>query len=473
MVVGELETGTDILIIGAGPAGYTAAIRCAQLGMDVTLVNNTELGGVCLHKGCIPVKTMLYVLQLAEDCREGAKLGLNVKDVSIDLKGTYAWKDKVVHRLESGVRELCIGNGVQLMDGFCTLLSPSTAVIKGTSGTQRIAFKRAVIATGCHFKGLPDMPFDGRLIVSPNDVTLFDHVPEEMVIIGSGYAGVTVASLIAAMGTKLTVIHKSEKLLSFVDDDVMRPVLNKFRERGVTIYDNATYTIEKSSDKVLVTAESSGKKHTIETKKLLLALGIVGNTDRMGIENTKIKPIKNGFIEIDMNYRTSDPSFYAIGDVTGGHTNAARAFREGAALAEILAGKPGLPDYAVMPHTISTEPEIASAGMTESQAKDAGIDILTAAFPFTANGKAVSMGKTEGFVKVVAENASHRILGFHIVGDGAFDIIDEALLAIEMGARLEDVALTIHPHPTLSESLREACAMALGTSTNIMGRPGY
>ena len=470
MVVGEIDIGTDVLIVGAGPAGYTAAIRCAQLGLDVTLVNNDQLGGICLHKGCIPVKTILHVFDIANDCKNATGMGLMAKDIAVDLKKTYAWKDKVVTRLENGIRELCAGSGVQLMNGFCTFRSSSKAIIKGSKGSQHISFNRAVIATGTRYKEIPGLPFDGHHIINTDDTLLFDRIPEEMVIAGIGYEAITIGSLMAAMGTHLTMIHKGEKLLPFLDDDIMQPVMEAFKNKGVRVVPKASWTASVSGDKVKIDIDSENKKETIETNKLLVAAGNVGNTDRLGLENTKVKTDKNGLVIADDNFRTDDPSIYVIGDVKCGHCNASKAFREGASLAEILAGRTGFPEYMVMPYTVSSNPEIASAGMSEHEAKNGGIDVIVARSPFSANGKAVSIGKTEGFVKVVAERSTHRILGIHIVGPRAFDIIDEALLAIEMGARLEDVSLTIHPHPVLCEALREACAMALGTSVNNIGK---
>ncbi len=470
MVVGEIDIGTDVLIAGAGPAGYTAAIRAAQLGLDVTLVNNGQLGGICLHKGCIPVKTILHVFDVANDCKDASRMGLIAKDVSVDLKKTYAWKDKVVTRLENGIKELCAGNGVQVMEGFCTFLSSSKAVIEGSKGPQHISFNRAVIATGTRYKEIPGLPFDGHRIINTDDTLIFDHIPEEMVIVGSGYEAITMGSLIAAMGTRLTMVHKGERLLPFLDEDIMHPVMEALKSNGVRVISNASWTASVSGDKVKIDIDSGNKKETLETSRLLIAAGNVGNTDRLGLENTKVKTDTNGFVIADDSFLTDDPSIYVIGDVKCGHCNASKAFRDGASLAEILAGRVGLPEYIAMPYTVSSNPEIASAGMSEQEAKKGGIDVIVARHPFSANGKAVSIGKTEGFVKVVAERATHRILGFHIVGPRAFDIIDEALLAIEMGARLEDVSLTIHPHPALCEALREACAMALGTSVNIIGK---
>ena len=232
---------------------------------------------------------------------------------------------------------------------------------------------------------------------------LFDRIPEEMVIAGGGYEAITMGSLMAAMGTRLTMIHKGEKLLPFLDDDIMQPVMETFKNKGVRVISKASWTASVSGDKVKIDIDSEDKKETIETNKLLVAAGNVGNTDRLGLENTKVKTDKNGLVIADDSFRTDDPSIYVIGDVKCGHCNASKAFREGASLAEILAGRTGFPEYTVMPYTVSSNPEIASAGMSEHEAKNGGIDVIVARSPFSANGKAVSIGKTEGFVKVVAE----------------------------------------------------------------------
>jgi dihydrolipoamide dehydrogenase len=468
MVVGDIEVGTDVLIIGAGPAGYTCAIAAARQGLDVTLVNKSELGGVCLHKGCIPVKTLINVYRLAEESKAASSMGLKAEGVSVDHQKAYEWKDTVVKKLETGIGELCKGSGVQMMEGSCSFLSSSRAAVFGPSGTQHVIFKRAVIAAGGRHKPLPDLPFDGSLVINPDEA--LDMPDEGTVILGGGYAAITLAALMAAQGKKFTVIHKGERILSFLDEDILRPVMRRFQDKGIAIRSASSWTVKRMGDIVRIELDSAGKKETVEAKKLVPDNGMMANTDGLGLENTAVKTRKDGFIVTGEDYQTNDPMIYAIGDVCGMHGNASTAYRQGESLAGILAGKPGLPEPMVTPLTISTDPQIASAGFTEAKARDAGIDFIVGRFPFTANGKAVSIGKTSGLVKVVAEKSSHRILGIHAVGHEAFDILQEGVLAIEMGARLEDVVLTLHPHPTLCETVREACADALGKSTNIMER---
>lgn len=466
MVVGDIEVGTDVLIIGAGPAGYTCAIAAARYGLDVTLVNKSELGGVCLHKGCIPVKTLINVYRLAEESKAASPMGLKAEGVSVDHQKAYEWKDMVVKKLETGIRELCKGSGVQMMEGSGSFLSSSRAAVFGPSGTQHVIFKRAVIAAGGLHKPLPNLPFDGSLVINPDEA--LDMPDEGTVILGGGYAAITLAALMATQDKKFTIIYKGERILPFLDEDILRPVMRRFQDKGIAIRSASSWTVKRMGEIVQVELESAGKKEMLEAKKLVPDNGMMANTDGMGLENTAVKTRKNGFIVTGDNYQTNDPTIYAIGDVCGMHGNASTAYRQGESLAGILAGKPGLPEPMVTPLTISTDPQIASAGFTEAKARDSGIDFIVGRFPFTANGKAVSIGKTSGFVKVVAEKSSHRILGMHAVGYEAFDILQEGVLAIEMGARLEDVVLTLHPHPTLCEAVREACADALGESTNIM-----
>ncbi|HTY91645.1 MAG TPA: FAD-dependent oxidoreductase [Methanocella sp.] len=468
MVVGDIETGTDVLIVGAGPAGYTCAIAAARQGLDVTLINKNELGGVCLHKGCIPVKTLLNVYRLAGDYKGAASMGLKADAVSVDRQKALEWKDSVVKRLETGIRELCTGSGVQIMEGSCAFLSSSRAVVNGPSGTQHVQFKRAVIATGGRHKPLPGLPFDGSLVINPDEA--LDMPDEGTVILGGGYAALTIAALMASQGKKFTIVHKGDLILSFLDEEILEPVLKKFRDNGVGIYSASSWNVKKSGDNVYIDFDSGGKKETIKAAKLIPDNGMIGNTDGLGLENTGVKTVRDGFIEDGENYRTGDPSIYAIGDVCGMHGNACTAYRQGQSLADILAGKPGLPDYFATPLTISTDPEIASTGYSEEKARDSGIETIVGRFPFTASGKAVSTGKTSGFVKVIAEKISHRILGIHAVGPDVFNICQEGAFAIEMGARLEDVVLTLHPHPTLCEAVREACADAIGMSTSITER---
>jgi dihydrolipoamide dehydrogenase len=464
LVVGEIEVGTDVLIIGSGPAGYTAAIRCGQLGLDATLAG-TQLGGVCLNLGCIPIKALMHSLDLTLEARESEMFGVT-EQATLDLKRAQEWKDKVIRRLGGGISGLLKASGVQVMDGICSFASSSEVVIKSGRGSQRVQFRRAVIAAGSHFRMPEGVRMDGGRVMNPYGMVRLDKVPGRAVVIGGGLGGATTASLLAKMGSEVTLVFKGRTLVSAVDDDLLQPALKWMESHGVRLLPEASWKV--SPDGTVVNVSSGGKDHEIRPDKVIFATPQEANTGSLNLAATKVGLDKKGFIAVDENFRTSDPAIYAIGDVLGGARNASTAFREGISIANILAGKPGLPDYQAVPYTIYTEPPIAMAGYTEKKAKKAGLDVIIGMAPYAANGAAALSGNTEGMAKVIADRASHRILGVEITGKNATDIIAEGMLAIEMGARLEDVALTLHPHPELCEVFYEACARAAGLSSNSM-----
>ncbi|MGA9139678.1 MAG: FAD-dependent oxidoreductase [Methanocella sp.] len=462
MVVGEIEIGTDVLIIGSGPAGYTAAIRCGQLGLDATLVG-TQLGGVCLNLGCIPFKALMHSLDLTIEARESEMFGVT-EQATLDLKRAQEWKDKVIRRLEGGISGLLKASGVQVMDGICSFDSSSTAVVKSSHGSQHIEFKRAVIATGSHFKMPEGVRMDGGRVTNPYGLTRLEKVPARVVVIGGGLGGATTASLLAKMGTEVTLVFKGSMLVAALDDDLLQPALKWMESHGVKLMPGATWKV--SPDGSVVNVSSGGKDYEIKPDKVIFATPQEANTGSLNLKATKVSLDNKGFITVDGDFRTSDPDIYAIGDVLGGARNASTAFREGLSIANILAGKPGLPEYQAVPFTIYTEPPIAMAGLTEKWAKKEGLDVIVGKAPYVVNGAAALSGNTDGMAKVIADRASHRIIGVEITGRNATDIISEGLLAVEMGARLEDVALTLHPHPELCEVFYEACARAAGLSSN-------
>lgn len=461
MVVGDIEIGTDVLIIGAGPAGYTAALECAGFGLDATLINGNELGGLCLHRGCIPVKTVMHIFDIAGERELYSNYGLNANSLAVDYKKAKEWKDKVIDKLESDIRSLCLKKGVQLIDGYCRFNSSSGVTIVKADRSQHINFKRAVIATGTKYGGIPGLQFDGSHVITEYELLRLERIPDEALILGGGYGGIIMGTLAVKMGIKATIVHTGDSIFKALDDDILAPALKWLSDRGAKIY-NGKWSAEKAGDKVRVKVIKDEKENIIESKLAIVATGIVANTDKLGLENTGVKTGKNGFIPVNEDLQTSDPSIYAIGDVNDmGIKNASKAFRDGISVARVLSGRTALPEYQCMPLTISCEPPIYSAGLAEKEAASAGYNIITGRYPFSYNGKAVSMGKASGLVKVIADKEAQRILGIHITGPGAFDISSEAALAIEMGARLEDIILTIHPHPTLSEAIQEACKSAL------------
>jgi dihydrolipoamide dehydrogenase len=466
LVVGEIEIGTDVLIIGSGPAGYTAAIRCGQMGLDTTLAG-TQLGGVCLNLGCIPYKSLLHSLSLIFEAREAKLFGVDEQAI-LDLKRAQEWKDKVIGRLKDGIACMLKTSSVEVMDGTCSFESSSTAIVRSIHGNQRIAFKRAIIATGSRFRAPEGVHLDGVRMTNPSGLSRIDKVPGHAVVLGGGLSGMTTVSLLAKMGAEVTLVFKGKTPVRTVDDDILQPALQWLEKNKVRLVPGATWQV--SPDGVSVKISSKAGAEEIKPEKVIFATPQEANTDSLNLNNTKVKLDEKGFVVVDGDFRTADPNIYAIGDVLGGARNASTAFREGLSVANILSGKPGLPDYQSVPYTMYTEPPIAAAGMTENQAREKGLDIVVGKAPYTANGAAALSGNVAGMAKVVADRASHRILGVQVVGKNSTDIIAEGILAVEMGARLEDVALTLHPHPELCEVLWEACARAAGLSTN--SRPG-
>jgi len=462
-VVGDIETGTDVLIIGAGPSGYTAAIRLGQMGLDVTLVG-TEIGGVCLHHGCIPIKTFSRSLDMALDAISLGRRGVDVSKITVDLGRIHEWKDQVVGKLEGGIRSLMSGNGVQVFEGTCSFTSSSTATVSSRTGNLHLNFSRAVIATGSKYSIPAGIRVDGRRVVTPYGLTRLKKAPVNAVVLGGGVAGMTSAPLLAKMGSDVTIAHKGPVLVRSVDEDVMRPVMKWMGENKIKVYPNSTWTV--SPDGATVTINSNGNVQTLNPDLVLVASPLVPNLDGLDLKVTKVRLSPKGFIEVDSNYRTSDPAIYAIGDVLGTGRNASTAFRDGSSLANVLAGRPALPDYQARPVTIDAEPPIAWAGMSEKAAEKAGIAVTVSRSSYSANGGAITQGFEDGIVKVIAEKSTGRILGAQIVGKNSAELISEAMLAIEMGASLEDVALTLHPHPEITEVFFDACARGAGLSSN-------
>lgn len=463
MVVGDIEVGTDVLVIGAGPAGYTAAIRLGQADVDVTLAG-PEIGGICLHHGCIPVKALEHTLSLAADLKAAETRGIRTGGVTVDLPGLQAWKKGVIQRLEAGVNGMLKASGVQVFDGTCQFTSSTTASVRSHGGTTHLNFKRAIIATGAHYSIPEGLSPDGKRIVFPYSVARLEAVPASALVLGGGVAGATMASLLARLGSKVSIAFKGQKLIGAVDDDVLQPALKKLAAGGVLLLPGASWSI--SADRSTVTVRSAEATHTLSPDLIVVCPRLKPTVESLALDRTKVKLTEKGFVAVGADYRTADPGIYAIGDVLGGRRNAAVAFRDGLSVADILTGKPGLPAFQAMPLTVDAGLKIACAGLGETEARQKGLEVVVSRSPYSANGGAATAAKPEGLAKVIAEKATGRILGAQIVGERAEDLLGEAMLALEMGARLEDVALTLHPHPEIVETFLDACARGAGLSTN-------
>jgi dihydrolipoamide dehydrogenase len=468
MVMGDIITGCDVLVIGGGPGGYTAAIRASQLGKDVILAEKYDLGGVCVYRGCIPSKALIHTANFIYDMKNP---GAGIKSsVEFDFKKLQQWKFEVVKKLRDGIGFLCKKYGVQVIKGEAYLESSDKARVTLPDGeTSTLKFENAIVATGSRPQEFPGFPFDGKVIISSNEALSLMKVPEDMVIIGAGYIGIELGTMYSKLGTKVKIIQRSSRILTKFDPELAEVVSQKMKKLGMEVYLNSKPEgMRKEKDKAVVTiSDKEGKKTELTADKILIAVGVKPNSEGIGLENTKVELDEKGFIKVDEKRQTADAKIYAVGDVAGAPFLAHKAFREGKVAAEVIAGLPSAFDNRAVPETVFSDPEIACVGMDEESAKASGFEISTGRFPLRASGSALTLDRTEGFVKIVANKKNGEILGIHIAGANASMLISEASLAVEMAAFLEDVATTIHPHPTLPEAIAEAAEAALGKVIHI------
>jgi len=474
MVVGDIATGVDVAVIGGGPGGYVAAIRAAQTGKEVLLVEREALGGVCLNVGCIPSKALISVASLYHRLQGEAERGLVVDGARVDLEKLQAWKRGVVERLTGGVAQLCKGNDILVAMGTATFTGPNQIIVETAGGAEHYKFDQAIIATGSRPIELPAFPFDGRRILSSTDALALTELPEHLLVIGGGYIGLELGTVYAKLGSRVTVVEMMDQILPGSDPDLVQVVARKLRRLGVEVHLRTRaegFEDDGRVARVRLTREAAGGKEetfTVEADRVLVSVGRRPNSESLGLDRAGVQVDERGFIPVDEQMRTNVPHIFAIGDVVGGAMLAHAASHEGIVAAEVIAGEPAAFEPAAIPAVIFTDPEIASVGLTEAQAEVQGYEVLVGRFPFAASGRALTTGESEGFVKVVADAASHVVLGVHIVGAGASDLISEGVLAVEMAARLEDLALTIHPHPTLPEAIMEAAEAALGRAIHVL-----
>lgn len=433
---------TDVAVIGGGPGGYVAALRLAQLGKRVTLIDEApRLGGICLNAGCIPSKALIHAASLFHSAKESERFGISIGKTSIDLQKTQAWKESVLERLGRGIAFLLKQNKVEVLRGKAQFAGSAVLQV----GDSDIAFKNAIIATGSSPIELPGLKFDGRRVLDSSDVLALKNIPESLAVVGGGAIGLELGTVFAKLGSKVSVIEMMDQLLPGVDPELVRVVQRRLEKLGIKVLLGAK--AEGLTAKGLKT--SAGE---VEAEKVLVAVGRKPNTAALGLENTKVALDRKGFIVIDGQCRTADTSIFAIGDVTGQPMLAHRASSQGRVAAEVIAGRDASMKARHIPQVAYTDPEVASVGAAEGA--------KTARFPFSALGRAHTIGETDGMVKVVADE-NGKVLGVHIVGAGASEMIAEACLALEKGATAEDIAKTVHPHPSLSEGLMEAAWAAL------------
>lgn len=455
---------TEVAVIGAGPGGYIAAIRLAQLGKKVALVDRNELGGICLQCGCIPSKALITAAELFGKIKEASIMGINVDNASIDFKKLIEWKESIISKLTKGIDILCKQHNIEVIKGTAYFESSNKLKIEGNDNVSSVEFEKAIIAVGSKPIELPNFKF-GNAIISSTEALSLEKIPGKLVVIGGGYIGLELGIVYAKLGSKVSVVEMTDQLLPGFDKSLVAVLERNIRKIGIEVYLNSKANSFENG-KVIIDSKEKGNV-SLEADNVLVAVGRIPIAKELGIENTKVKLDERGFIKVDKKLASSDKNIYAIGDVSEGPMLAHKASAQGKFVAEIIAGKKVKYEQLIVPSVIFTDPEIATVGMSEDEAAAKGIKIKSGRFPFSALGRAMTKNETEGFVKIIANEENEKVIGVEIIGSDASDLISEAALAIRLGATLEDVASTIHPHPTLSESLMEAAEATMGKAVHI------
>lgn len=468
MVVGDFANEVDTLVIGSGPGGYVAAIRAAQLGQKVTIVEKGDIGGVCLNVGCIPSKALISAGHRYHNAKASEDMGIVAENVSINFEKVQEWKASVVKKLTGGVEALLKGNKVEIVRGEAYFASENSVRIMDESSAQTYNFKNCIIATGSRPIEIPAFKYSERVINSSGALAL-KEVPKKMVVIGGGYIGIELTGAFSNMGTEVVVLEGTKQILGGFEKQMAKLVERRLKKNNVDFkFEAMAKSVEESEDGVKVTAEINGKEEVFEADYCLVTVGRRPNTDELGLEQIGVEMTDRGIVKVDKQLRTNVQNIYAIGDIVDGPPLAHKASYEGKIAAEAIAGEKSEIDYLAIPAVVFSEPELASVGYDEEGAKEAGFDVTAAKFPFAANGRALSLNDSDGFMKLVTRKEDGLVIGAQIAGPGASDMIAELGLAIETGMTAEDIALTIHAHPTLGEITMEAAEVALGTPIHIV-----
>lgn len=467
MVVGEFTEEVDVLVIGAGPGGYVAAIRAAQLGKSVTVVDKAEVGGVCLNRGCIPSKALISAAHHYESVKESPFPGITAT-AALDFAKVQEWKQSVVNKMTGGVNSLFKGNKINFVEGEVFFSKPDEVRVMKAHESERYKFQHCIIATGSRSIELKSLPF-GKRVISSTEALAFDQVPEHLVVVGGGYIGIELSQAYAKFGTKVTIVEGTDSILPTFEPQLIRLVQRNLKKYNVEIHTSAMAQSVKEDDKsATLTFKVGDEEKTVTADYILVTVGRRPNTDELGLDAAGIQVSDKGLIEVDEQCRTSVPNVYAIGDIVPGPALAHKASYEGKVAAEAIAGRSSVVDYRCIPAVVFSDPEIATVGLTEAEAKEQYGEVAIGRFPYAANGRAVALGADAGYVKLVADKKSGLLVGSQVIGAEASNLIAEITLAIEMSATLEDVALTIHAHPTLGEMVMEASEVALGTPIHVV-----
>lgn len=470
MVVGELSREVDLLVIGAGPGGYVAAAHGADNGLQTAVVESAEVpGGVCLREGCIPSKALLHVAKVIDDAGHANSFGVDFAPPKIDIEKLRNWKNGIIRRLSGGVSGLLKGRKVEVMYGRATFEDSRTVRVEGTE-ISRIKFKNVIIATGSRAKTLPPALLDPSLTWDAAGALQLSEIPGRLLVVGGGYIGLELGQVYATLGSKVSVVEALDSLAPGADPELIKPLVNKLTKQFEAIHVKAVLKGgKKKGNAVEVEFDVGGSTHRETYDRVLVSIGRRPNSDNLGLEKTKVKIDAKGFITVDPARRTTDHRIFAIGDVACEPMLAHKAMREARVAVDAIKGKPVAFDPTAIPAVIYTDPEIAWCGLTEKDAREAGIKYKVTRFPWAASGRAVSMGRTDGLTKLIFDADTQRILGVGIVGAHAGDLISEGVLAVENAMVAEEIAESIHPHPATSETVAEAAEAMLGHAIHAPG----
>jgi dihydrolipoamide dehydrogenase len=468
MVVGEMAEGVDLLVVGGGPGGYAAALRAAQLGRDVVVVDQlgaAGLGGACLHVGCIPSKALIELAEVVHRARSMQTAGVIANGVGADLARFQSWKNSAVEELRTGIETLLRHHKVRLVQGVLTFNKPNRAAVATNDGNVMfLEFDSAIVATGSRPVQMRDLPFDGDRVLDSAQALALDSVPPSMAIIGAGYIGLELGTAFAKLGCRVTIVETLETILPELDAIISRPVLRSLKRLGVSLLLGAT-AAELTENELII--RTDGAEHRVPADKIVVAVGRVPNTDNLGLASAGMTLRQDGRVQVDAS-RLATRNIAAVGDITDGPALAHKASAEAEVAAEALSGRRARFEPATVPVVIFADPEIALVGLSERSARAQGIDVAIAQFPLTASGRATTLAARDGVIRMIVSKADDILIGVQLVGPHVSELAGEAALAIEMMASPEDLAATIHPHPTLSEGIREAAAILTGRPLHVI-----